>query len=72
MTGLSKRPTTLAEVSRRALGGQQDFDPALREFLDEFYSNPDQRQSALQQEPDLVDCSAAPCSRVGWNRSRRH
>jgi hypothetical protein len=55
MTDLSKRPATLAQVSRRAIAGQQDFDPALREFLDEFYSHPDRRQTALQQEPDLIE-----------------
>jgi len=55
VTDLSKRPATLAEVSRRALAGQQDFDPALREFLDEFYNHPHLRQTALQQQPDLIE-----------------
>ncbi len=55
MTDLSKRPATLAEVSRRALAGQQAFDPGLREFLDEFYSHPDRRQRALQEQPALIE-----------------
>ncbi len=55
MTDLSKRPGTLAEIASRVLAGQQDFDPALREFLDEFYSHPPRRQSGLQREPDLIE-----------------
>jgi hypothetical protein len=55
MSDLSKRPGTLAKVSRRVLAEQQAFDPALREFLDEFYSHHGRRQAALQQEPDLIE-----------------
>jgi hypothetical protein len=55
MSDLSKRPGTLAEVSRRVLAGQQAFDPALREFLDEFYAHPGRRQEALHDEPDLIE-----------------
>jgi hypothetical protein len=55
MSDLSKRPGTLADVSRRELEGQQAFDPAVREFLDEFYSHPARRQAAVQQEPDLIE-----------------
>lgn len=50
-----KRPATLAEVARRAVAGQQAFDPALREFLDEFYSHPDRRPAALQEQPALIE-----------------
>jgi hypothetical protein len=55
MTGISKRPETLFEVSRRVLMGLQAFDPALREYLDEFYSHPSRRQASLREEPDLVE-----------------
>jgi hypothetical protein len=50
MTGISKRPETLFEVSRRVLTGRQDFDPALREYLDEFYSHPSRRRASLCED----------------------
>ena len=49
------RPTTLREVSSRVLAGQQSCDPAVREFLDEFYSSPTIRQAAIQAEPENLD-----------------
>lgn len=49
------RSATLREVSRRAAAGLQAFDPALHEFLDEFYSHPDRRVSALREQPLLLD-----------------
>jgi hypothetical protein len=55
MNDRSGRPGTLAEVARRALTWQQAFDPALREFLDEFYTHPARRQEALEREPDLIE-----------------
>jgi hypothetical protein len=55
VTNLSQRPDGLAEVARRVLAGQQAFDPALLEFLDEFYSHPSRRSDALSEEPDLVE-----------------
>ena len=55
MNNLSQRPTTLLEVSRRANDGGQAFDPAVREFLDEFYSHPDRRVASLAEEPLLLD-----------------
>jgi hypothetical protein len=55
MNDLSQRPGTLAEVSRRVLAGQQAFDPAVREFLDEFYSHPSRRQASLREEPVLIE-----------------
>lgn len=55
MSDLSKRPATLADVSRRVSAGQQPFDPALQECLDEFYSHPARRQMALREEPALID-----------------
>ena len=55
MSDLSRRPATLAEVARRVLARQQLFDPALREFLDEFYAHPALRQAALRSEPDLIE-----------------
>ena len=55
MTSLALRPKTLLEVSQRAKAGTQNFDPALREFLDEFYSCPEERQAAMADEPVLLD-----------------
>jgi hypothetical protein len=34
--------------------GQQDFDPAVREFLDSFYAQPSLRAAALRQEPVVL------------------
>jgi hypothetical protein len=45
------RPKTLAEVAERVLDGDS-FDLSLREFLDGFYSQPD--QSALVTEPHAL------------------
>ena len=36
-----KKPTSLGEVVRRVKSGEQQFDPALREFLDAFYAKPE-------------------------------
>lgn len=55
MNGDSGRPESLLEVSRRTEAGSQKFDPALREFLDDFYSHPERRQAALADEPVLLD-----------------
>jgi hypothetical protein len=55
MTIPSKRPRTLREVAARAASGQQDFDPALREFLDTFYANPDERRHAIALQPQPLD-----------------
>jgi hypothetical protein len=55
MSAISQRPAILFEVSARVLAGEQTFDPALLEFLDEFYSHPDRRQAALRQEPALIE-----------------
>ena len=48
---LNRRPASLKEVSARAKSGLP-FDPALREFLDEFYlSNHARRAAGLADEP---------------------
>jgi hypothetical protein len=52
---LTMRPRTLHEVASRVAAGQQNFDPALREFLDTFYANPDERQQAIATRPDTLD-----------------
>jgi hypothetical protein len=52
---LRKRPTTLGEVARRVNGDEQNFDPALREFLDTFYSRPELRAAAIVDRPELID-----------------
>jgi len=48
-------PHTLHEVSARASKGEQAFDPALREFLDHFYSNPTEREASLHAQPIPLD-----------------
>lgn len=55
MSQMPGRPPTLLEVSRRATAGTQAFDPAVREFLDEFYSHPLHRQESIQARPDLIE-----------------
>jgi len=45
------RPNSLAEVARRVLAGEQAFDPALREFLDQFYAKAETRGRAIKEEP---------------------
>lgn len=52
---LGTRPRSLQEVVRRAKRREQDFDGALREFLDSFYSQPDWRERALADEPEAID-----------------
>ena len=48
------RPDSLAEVARRTRTDEQAFDPALREFLDYFYSTPQARQAAIRERPEPV------------------
>src|SRR6202051_3493500 len=50
-----KRPKTLREVARRVNNGEQEFDTAVREFLDSFYSDPELRTSAIRDPPELID-----------------
>ena len=56
MTARLTRPRTIHEISRRSVAGEQGFDPAVREFLDVFYSNPDERNAAIARRP--LDVSA--------------
>ena len=49
------RPCTVHEVSRRVASGEQRFDPAVREFLDVFYSRPAERHHALAECPVPLD-----------------
>jgi hypothetical protein len=55
MNALTRRPRSLYEVSVRASDGSQEFDPALREFLDTFYSFPDLREESLKARPVSLD-----------------
>lgn len=55
MTMLGKRPKTLREVARRFKNGEQQFDPAVREFLDSFYASPESRALAIKDRPELID-----------------
>ena len=49
------RPKTLREVASRVKGGEQGFDTAVREFLDEFYLHPELRETAIGDAPELID-----------------
>jgi hypothetical protein len=55
MNSLLQRPRTVHEVSLRSLSGQQDFDMAVREFLDFFYANTSLRTEALRLAPVQLD-----------------
>ncbi len=55
MTAPPTRPRTLLELSSRVALGEQPFDPAVREFLDWFYANPDARREAIEQAPLVLD-----------------
>jgi hypothetical protein len=55
MSLFGRKPRTLGEVIRRVKTGEQKFDPSLREFLDSFYANPDQRPRAIEERPALLD-----------------
>ena len=55
MSQPTTRPRSLAEVARRVATGDQPFDPALREFLDTFYANPETRRAALDDPPQRLD-----------------
>ena len=50
-----RRPKTLSEVARRVNAGEQDFDAALREFLDSFYGDPQHRAAAIEDRPELMN-----------------
>ena len=47
---IGNRPQSLYEVAERTLSGHE-FDATVREFLDEFYSHPMQRQVMINEEP---------------------
>ncbi len=50
-----KRPRSLRAVAERVQRGEQDFDPALREFLDCFHANPEDRAQAIAEPPPFLD-----------------
>ena len=50
-----RRPRTLREVAERVQQGERAFDPALREFLDYFYANPESHAQAIAEPPALLD-----------------
>ena len=54
MNAPSARPHSLYEVGRRVADGEV-FDIALREYLDSFYANPEQREEAIKQQPQTPD-----------------
>jgi hypothetical protein len=51
----SKKPKTLCEMVRRVKLGEREFDPSLREFLDGFYTHPDERLAAIADRPASID-----------------
>jgi hypothetical protein len=55
MSLFGKKPATLGEVVRRVKAGERTFDPSLREFLDSFYANPNQRPRAIEERPASLD-----------------
>lgn len=55
MTGFGKRPASLCEVARNVKRGEQEFDLAVREFLDSFYAVPERRAQAISERPELID-----------------
>jgi hypothetical protein len=68
-----KRPGTLAEVARRVERGEQRFDFALSEFLDEFYLHPERRQEMIAEQPEaMVDpVDHAMLGAIGEHLARR-
>ena len=55
MTAVSMRPRSLRELSSRVARGEQDFDPAVREFLDGFYAHPETQPQAIRDRPLPLD-----------------
>jgi hypothetical protein len=66
------RPSTLAEVALRVKNGAA-FGVALSEFLDEFYGNPQQRQTMIADEPERLadNREHAMLGAVGEHLARR-
>jgi hypothetical protein len=66
------RPDTLAEVAQRVEAGAT-FGPTLREFLDQFYLHPEQRQAMIDAEPALLpdERQHASLGAVGEHLARR-
>jgi hypothetical protein len=66
------RPNTLAEVARRVSAGAA-FGPTLREFLDEFYMNPEQRAAMIADQPPRLEDARdhAMLGAVGEHLARR-
>ena len=66
------RPDTLAEVARRVSAGTA-FGPTLREFLDEFYMNPERRAAMIADEPPRLAAARdhAMLGAIGEHLARR-
>jgi hypothetical protein len=52
---IGTRPKTLREVARRVIASEQEFDTAVLEFLDSFYSGPERRVYAIGERPERID-----------------
>ncbi len=55
MSGDGWRPGSVRDVSLRVASGAQKFDPAVLEFLDHFYANPELRVGAIGDMPEPLD-----------------
>lgn len=66
------RPATLAEVARRVNAGAA-LGPTLREFLDEFYMNPERRAAMIAEKPPRLEDARehAVLGAVGEHLARR-
>lgn len=48
------RPKSLLDLANRVVSGQQQFDPAVREFLDHFYADASDRSACIAETPPAV------------------
>ena len=50
------RPHAIAEIARRKLAGAQQFDAAVREFVDSWQmSSPSQQLACIREEPPCIN-----------------
>jgi hypothetical protein len=52
---IRRRPESVREVARRVHADEQDFDAAVLEFLDSFYTHTASRESAIRDAPERID-----------------
>jgi hypothetical protein len=67
-----RRPTSLAEVAKKAEETPGAFDLFVSEFLDEFYLHPHRRQSMIAEEPQFLgELRDAWLGAIGEHLARR-